>query len=562
MATTPPDRFDPCRAWLGIDRADLADPRRVLGLVPGETDPIVVLKAAETRLKALKGLAAGQHHAAREGLILQVEQAREKVLSQIAAAGGAEGPRKPATAGGGYAMPPPPRRPDTPEPDGPATVLFPSTVHAEDPGHARPATDATPLVRVRPRRPVRRQGNAAIWLSLLAILASVAAGTGFIWWQSKQEGLRQAARQQMAKRSPEEGEATDDRRGAGPKPLPADAAISSSAPPPPMRKPVASPAPKPSMPSKTPSPTTVAAVESGTPADTGMGDDRAPTAPTSAPLNDEADPESEPSTDDVAAGEAGANAMTDDAMTDDAMTDDAMTDDAMTDDPMTDDAMTDDPMTDDAMTDDATADDATADDATADNLAAADPPAEDAEGEGEIEGAVTGALAALRQGDFDTADALLASALEGGRNLPAKRHVSDWQTLAQYAREFAGFREKAIAAVKPGDEYDVNGKKVAVVEIDDKKFIYRFQGRNKTTPRNKIPSGITMAIVTTWFDERPANHLFLGAYHATKPEPDLAKARDHWERAEKGGINAEPLLRLLDDSALQEGAKASEPTDE
>ena len=515
MATTPPDRFDPCRAWLGIDRADLADPRRVLGLVPGETDPIVVLKAAETRLKALKGLAAGQHHAAREGLILQVEQAREKVLSQIAAAGGAEDPRKPA-AGGGYAMPPPPRRPDTPEPDGPATVLFPSTVHAEDPGHARPAADGTPLVRVRPRRPVRRQGNAAIWLSLLAILASVAAGAGFIWWQSKQEGLRQAARQQVAKRSPEEGEATDDRRGAGAKPLPADVAISSS-PPPPVKKTVASPLIKPSMPAKSPSPTTVAAVESGTPADTGMGNDRAPTAPTSAPMKDEADPESEPPTDDVAAREAGAEAMADEAM---------------------------------------------ADDATADDLAAEDPPAEDAEGEGEIEGAVTGALAALRQGDFDTADAILASALEGGRNLPAKRRVSDWQTLAQYAREFAGFREKAITAVKPGDEFDVNGKKVGVVEIDDKKFIYRFQGRNKTTPRNKIPSGITMAIVTTWFDERPDNHLFLGAYHATKPEPDLAKARDHWERAEKGGISAEPLLRLLDDPALQEGAKASEPTDE
>ena len=516
MATSPPDRFDPCRAWLGIDRADLADPRRVLGLVPGETDPIVVLKAAETRLKALKGLAAGQHHAAREGLILQVEQAREKVLSQIAAAGGAESPGKPA-ADGGFAMPPPPRRPDRPDPDGPATVLFPSTPLAEDPGHARPATDGTPLVRIRPRRPARRQGNAAIWLSLLLMLASVAAGAGFIWWQSKQEALRQAARQQAAKRSPEEKEATDDHRGAGAKPLPADAAISSSATPLPVRKPVASPVTKPSMPSKPPSPTMVVAVESGTPADAGMGDDRAPTDPTSAPMDDEADPESEPPTDDVAAGEAGANPIAGDAMTGDAMTDNAIT---------------------------------------------ADPPAEDAEGDGEIEGAVTGALAALGLGDFDTADALLASALEGGRNLPAKRRISDWQTLAQYAREFAGFREKAIAEVRSGNEFDVNGKKVGVVEIDDKKFIYRFQGRNKTTPRDKIPSGIAMAIVTTWFDKRPDNHLFIGAYHATKPEPDLAKARDHWERAEKGGISAEPLLRVLDDPALQEGAKASAPTDE
>lgn len=180
----------------------------------------------------------------------------------------------------------------------------------------------------------------------------------------------------------------------------------------------------------------------------------------------------------------------------------------------------------------------------------------------EIETAIASALSAIRTSDFDTADALLASALEGGQSMPAKRRVADWQTLAQYAREFAGFREKAIAEVRPGNEFDVNGKKVGVVEIDDKKFIYRFQGRNKTTPRDKIPAGIAMAIVTTWFDERPDNHLFLGAYHATKPEPDLAKARDHWERAEKGGINAEPLFRLLDDPLLQEGAKASEPTDE
>jgi hypothetical protein len=136
--------------------------------------------------------------------------------------------------------------------------------------------------------------------------------------------------------------------------------------------------------------------------------------------------------------------------------------------------------------------------------------------------------------------------------------------LAQYAREFTGFRSQALADVKPGNEFDVNGKKIAVVEIDDNKFIYRFLGKNKTTPRDKIPAGILMAIVTNWFDERPANHLFLGAYHATKPEPDLAKARDHWELAEKGGINAAPLLGLLEDPVLLADvvAPATESADE
>jgi hypothetical protein len=43
----------------------------------------------------------------------------------------------------------------------------------------------------------------------------------------------------------------------------------------------------------------------------------------------------------------------------------------------------------------------------------------------EIETAIASALSAIRTSDFDTAEALLASALEGGRSTPAKRRVSD-----------------------------------------------------------------------------------------------------------------------------------------
>ncbi len=534
----PHDRFDPCRAWLGIDRADLADPRRVLGLVPGETDPIVVLKAAETRLKALKGLAAGPHHAAREALILQVEQAREKVLSQIAAVGNGQAAAVAAASKTGFAMPPPPRRPAAPDSDadaeGGATVLF------EDRGNSSAIEEGTaspPTLRIRPRRPVRRQGSGAIWVSLLAMLASVAAGVGFIWWQARQQELRLAARSQANRPHRDEDLAGGPQGdpGARSKPLPEDVAISSSPPPPqrqqPGKKPGASMTSKSSATVGSPAPTAVA---TSTPrADAAMGDEPRRTPPAALARVSVPEPmDDEPATDDAAAPTASVTDTSSETMTsEDAPSDDAPIEITSTDD-----------MAEDTEVDAPAAETDTADD--------------------ETDTAIAQALAAIRTSDFDTADALLASALEGGRSAPAKRRVSDWQTLAQYAREFAGFREKAIAEVKPGNEFDVNGKKVGVVEIDDKKFIYRFQGRNKTTPRNKIPAGIAMAIVTTWFDERPANHLFLGAYHATKPEPDLAKAKDHWERAEKGGINAEPLLRLLDDPVLEAGAKASEPTDE
>jgi hypothetical protein len=59
-----------------------------------------------------------------------------------------------------------------------------------------------------------------------------------------------------------------------------------------------------------------------------------------------------------------------------------------------------------------------------------------------------------------------------------------------------------------------------------------------------------MAIVTGWFDENPANDLFIGAYHATKEEPDFDKAREYWERAAARGADASLLLPLLDDPLL------------
>jgi hypothetical protein len=502
VATSPSDPFDPCREWLGIDRADLADPRRILGLVPSETDPISVLRASEARLGLLKGLAAGPHHAAREALILRVEQAREAVLSEIAAAADRG---RPAPTGSGFAMPPAPRRPGADRPiDDAATVVF-----ADHPGgiSADAFPPAAPAVKIRSVRPVHRRGNgAAVWISILAMLASVAAGVAFIWWQARQQERRLAAKHDHVRHGePTTTDSAVSHQQGTKKPLPADAPISSS-PSPAATRSMAADAPI-AIAERRPRPASV------TPAPKPAPIPDPPTAPLASRQPEEP-------------MESGTDPQPSASMVEGAM---------------------------------AASAEATDEEPTADPQPEKEDPADEA-----VDGELAQALHALRSGDFDTADALLASALEGARGIPAKQRIADWKVLAQYAREFAGFRGQALADVKPGNEFDVNGKKIAVVEIDDKKFIYRFLGKNKTTPRDKIPAGILMAIVTNWFDERPANHLFLGAYHATKPEPDLAKARDHWELAEKGGINAAPLLGLLEDPVLLADvvAPATESADE
>lgn len=164
------------------------------------------------------------------------------------------------------------------------------------------------------------------------------------------------------------------------------------------------------------------------------------------------------------------------------------------------------------------------------------------------------ALAALQDEQFDDADDALGQAGDEAMSKPAAERLAQWQSLVTYARGFADLRDKALAAARPGLEYEIDGKRVAIVEIDDTKLIYRFAGKNKTVSRSRLPGKLLLAIVTGWFDRKPANQLYLGAYHATKPEPDLEKAREAWQLAEQGGADASELLPLLDDPVLVKAA--------
>ena len=183
--------------------------------------------------------------------------------------------------------------------------------------------------------------------------------------------------------------------------------------------------------------------------------------------------------------------------------------------------------------------------------AMADDMAEDA---AQLDATLAEALEAVQRQEYDTVTRLLAAASKqaGDRGLgpAARQRLESWQQLAVYSKGFMDYREKAMAAVKAGDEYDVNNQKVGVVEVDADTFTYRSAGGNKTVSRDKIPAGIVLAIVMQWFDENPANNLYLGAYHLSKPEPDLQRAREHWKKAEAGGADASDLMPLLDDPVV------------
>ena len=464
--------FDPCRQWLGIDAVDLGNARLVLGVSPQEADPLVVLRAAEARLNLLRAISPGPFAMARAGLIKRVEEAREKLLAEIAAS-----PPQPQTgAAVAFAMPAPPSQRAAP------AAAVPAMQQGVVPGAPPIVSAAVPPVpptvpggafhsggggveTIAIRTTVYRKKTPVAGIALTVLALSALAGWLVYYTaygklkdgklKTAKSGERHTAHVEPAAdpvRPPQKNSRRAVKDDDGPADPSSDRAVSTSKPP-------------------------------------------SQRTERTRPSRPEPEPEEEP----MPAEEKPAEIK---------------------------------------RVNEKPEEDKPADAPPAEAMAKAD---------SRLDATLAEALESLRREEDDTVTRLLAVASKQADGDDAKERVTGWKLLATYYKGFLDYREKALAAVKPGDEYDVKNQKVGVVEVDDEKFIYRTAGGNKTVARDKIPAGIVLAIVMQWFDANPANDLYLGAYHLAKPEPDPEKAREHWEQALAAGADASGLLPLLDD---------------
>ena len=480
MPTDAP--FDPCRQWLGIDAVHAGNARLILGVSPQEADPSVVLRAAEARLNLLRAISPGPFEMARAGLIKRVEEAREKLIAEIAAS-----PQRPRSDSAvPFAMPAPPSQraggvppiaatrpaaiPAVPPVLRPAVPVVPPAVPPAVPGgDFRGDGVGAEAIAIRTTVYRKKAPVAGIATALLALFASAGGLVYYAYYvkpNAKKSDERQVASAE-AEAAPINPQPRQDRRPKEGKRAPdpaSDDAVSTSKPPSARNE-----RRRPSRPEPEPEPKPEPKPEP----------DRQPEV--SSPPRATARPAAAPPPE-VMAG-----------------------------------------------------------DITGDM----------AENTAQLDATLAEALEALQRQEYDTVTTLLAAASKqaGGRapGSAASQRLESWQQLAIYSKGFMDYRQRALAAVKSGDEYDVTNQKVGVVEVDADTFTYRSSGGNKTVPRDKIPAGIVLAIVMQWFDKNPANDLYLGAYHLSKPEPDLPRARAHWEKAQAGGADASDLMPLLDD---------------
>ncbi len=146
-------RTDPCREWLGIDAVELANPWRVLDIPPEETSPVAIARAADKRLKMLRGIDPGSLEVARDAIIRRVEESRDELLSKVSAAsatdwGADDSTGTPFAPAGQAPVSPLAAPPPTPAPAGAAGAEGPAELIDFQPrltgGRRRPPVSALP----------------------------------------------------------------------------------------------------------------------------------------------------------------------------------------------------------------------------------------------------------------------------------------------------------------------------------------------------------------------------------------------------------------------------------
>jgi hypothetical protein len=144
--------------------------------------------------------------------------------------------------------------------------------------------------------------------------------------------------------------------------------------------------------------------------------------------------------------------------------------------------------------------------------------------------------------------------MEARYDADSAQRAERMRLLATYARGYARYRDRAFKSASSGRDYEIDGRRISVIEVTPSDFIYRLSGKNVTVSRKTMSPVLEVGVVESWFgaDGRAANYLFLGARWLCKDRPNHARARAAWQKAADGGENAAPLMALLDDPITQQ----------
>jgi hypothetical protein len=160
------------------------------------------------------------------------------------------------------------------------------------------------------------------------------------------------------------------------------------------------------------------------------------------------------------------------------------------------------------------------------------------------------------------AELVAARKLLGERNMPAaKEHIAAAEKLAVTSEQkelFEGMRSlpkyvdgfweavrEGLKGLEEAGELKVGNTYVSIVEVRPDRLTILANKKHFRYPLDELPAGLAVAIARRWFDEKPENKVYVGAFYFVDHRTDRAEARRLWEEATSAGVDARLLLALL-----------------
>lgn len=157
-----------------------------------------------------------------------------------------------------------------------------------------------------------------------------------------------------------------------------------------------------------------------------------------------------------------------------------------------------------------------------------------------------GARQALGERQYQQAKDRIDSAKRLAVSEEQNRLVKSFQALTMYVEGFWQAVREGLQGLETAGELKFGGTVVSVVEVGPSHLLIREAGENRRYSADQLPARVAMAIARHWFDGRPDNKLYLGAFHFVGPPIDVAEAKRLWEEAAAAGVDVEALLALLE----------------
>jgi hypothetical protein len=120
--------------------------------------------------------------------------------------------------------------------------------------------------------------------------------------------------------------------------------------------------------------------------------------------------------------------------------------------------------------------------------------------------------------------------------------------VVDYTEQFWQAVQSSMRTLK--GEIMVGSSLANVVNSEATEITIRIAGANKNFKFTSLPPGLALAIVTKWFDDKPANKATLGAFYYVSKTGSIEEARKYWQQAGGGGVDVKFMLKLLDEPAI------------